>query len=58
MCTQRFGITPKDPFYCQQAGTARPSFVANHLEIMYRNKHDPEQERALKLAAGMIVAGV
>ncbi|KAI0092995.1 cytochrome P450 [Irpex rosettiformis] len=39
-----------------KAGMARPSFIATHLEAMHGRERDPEKERALKLAAGMIFA--
>ena len=41
----------------QKAGMARPSFTSNHLSIMYEEKHDPEQYRALRLAAVLIFVG-
>ncbi|KAI0748969.1 cytochrome P450 [Irpex lacteus] len=37
-------------------GTAKPSFVSRLLEDTYGGQQDPEQERALRLAAGMIFA--
>ncbi|KAI0768402.1 cytochrome P450 [Irpex lacteus] len=41
-----------------QKGVAPPSFISKHLEAMYGEEHDAEQERAIKLAAGMVfIAG-
>ena len=42
----------------QQAGVARPSFVSNHLEAMYGEKHDPEDKRVVRLASAMIFIGL
>lgn len=41
----------------QKTGTARPSFTSNHLSTMYEEQHDPEQYRALRLAAVVIFGG-
>ncbi|KAI0093006.1 cytochrome P450 [Irpex rosettiformis] len=39
-----------------KAGTAKPSFTSQHLESMEGEAHDPQQYRALRMAAGMIFA--
>ncbi len=54
-----FCLSPRQPIMLQKAGIARPSVTANHLEDMYAEAKDKNQEEhdALKMAAAMIFAG-